>query len=95
MLKRLSIREYETAEERRTPLWKRLYDHIFAQFLQIDDYQELILTYDYLNQNYGRVFGHASTFIRVRCGPDKLPFILHLDCDKPLPECNDPDLFHL
>ena len=38
LLNRLSSREYETAEERRTPLWKRLKDHIFTQFLQIDDY---------------------------------------------------------
>ena len=38
LLNRLSIREYKTAEERRTPLWERLKDHIFTQFLQIDDY---------------------------------------------------------
>jgi hypothetical protein len=40
----------------------------------------------------GKEARHASTFIRIDCGPRKTPVVVHLDANCDHPQCTDPML---
>jgi len=58
-----------------------------------DANEELLLIGSFRDVN-GKVRKHASTFIRIECGRNKTPVVVHLDsnCDKP--QSTDPQLIN-
>jgi hypothetical protein len=74
------------------PAWSRLEEHIQDHMLGVNRMLHEFLLIGTFRDASGKEARHASTFIRIDCGPRKTPVVVHLDANCDHPQCTDPML---